>query len=511
MKRMGILIMVVLLGSPAFATTKTVGKSGASFTSIQAAVNSFTEAEVTDGVADVVEIIDGAEYDEQVMIGGLIPNPDSQANGYLNGVIALAKNRDPFTLRGADPNNRPKINPVNVAATAYGVFTNDPGDNFVASFSFMGKDITVQNVQIIQSSELSEQYCMNGQAGNMVFENVLFAHEGEISPGEDLINLNNAHDIAAEGFDNSYTFVDCTFDGTFLDMRNSNSMFYFHGYSAGDAAADGVNLDDIPVRVTFDGCSFINNETATNIRGRDQANHLIVKNCYLTGNAHGIRATGRGSVTIENSIFYQNQNMIDDASKDFGAVEIGERNSHTPALVLKNSLFVDNLIEDFEFLEGTIGLDSRSAAVRFWNGNTNADFMIERCTFVNNPVALRFADTSARARKGTVDNCVFVNSNVAVLTGDDAGGGYLNSGLPAELLEISGSGNIFDGNNIVVEEPTLLPNVNITGSETTVVFENAAVNAGDPFAGPPFVIVSPSGAGADLTQASSIGDFMIYN
>ena len=262
MKKSLYVMLVLVIGLTASATTKTVGKTGAQFTKIQAAIDSFTDAELTDGQADAVEIIDGAVYDEQVMIGNMVANSDSLAAGFLDKSIALDKRKDAFTLRGKDSANRPKINPT-TGLTKYGVSTNDPGDIFAASLSFLGKDINVENVEILQSSVIDgDQYGINGQAGNMVFKNVLFAHSGDTAPGESLICFNNYMADAKEGFDNSYQFIDCTFDGAVGDSRGSGDLFYFHGYTADDATAAGVDVNQYPCKVTFDGCDFLNGGTA---------------------------------------------------------------------------------------------------------------------------------------------------------------------------------------------------------------------------------------------------------
>lgn len=511
-----VIFAVSILSS--FATTKTVGKSGAQFTSIQKAIDSFTETELTDGAADVVEIIDNAEYDEQVVIGGLIADPDGtgQTAGYLDAAIELAKKRDAFTLRGKDSNNRPKINPI-TEGVPYGVFTGDPGDNFVATFSYMGKDITVENVAILQSSIIAEeQYGINGQAGNTTFKNVLFAHAGDTQPGEALLNFNNDVAIAGVGFDNSYTFIGCTFDAAVNGERNSAvDTIYFHGYSQGDADAAGVAVDDIPVNVTFQDCKFLNSDTVSMIRGNAQANNVTVKNCYITENNHGFRASGKGTFVIQDSIFYNNMQNGGDSDNDLGAVETVGRGGFTPALTVKNSLFVDNLSADFASLKGIPGLDFRAAAIRTQNDGVNPDMTIENCTFVNNPVAIRFTDASARARKAIVNKNIFQNCNSSIVTADDANDSYFKSvavDTPVESLVVDGSGNIFDGNFAVVESGNLLPNVKLLGTEAKVTFSKTTIDPADPFAGPPYVVTSgaPTGVGANLGGSTAVSNFMIF-
>lgn len=521
MKKTVLLAVIIAIAiMPSYATTKTVGKSGAQFTSIQKAIDSFTVAELTDGTADVVEIIDGAEYDEQVAIGGLIADPEGsgQREGYLNDAIDLAKKRDPFTLRGKDAKNRPKINPI-TKGVPYGVFTNDPGDNFVATFSYMGKDITVENVEILQSSIIDDdQYGLNGQAGNCVFKNVLFAHSGDKQPGEALLNFNNDVIIAAQGFDNSYSFIDCTFDAAINGERNGAvDTIYFHGYSQGDVDGAGTTADKVPVNVSFEGCKFLNGDVVTMIRGNAQANNIMVNRCYVAENNHGFRASGKGTLTVENSIFHNNMQMGGDSDKDLGVIETVERAGYTPAVTVKNSVFADNLSADFESLKGVGGMEFRAAAIFIRPGGQDPDVTVENCTFVNNPIALRFVDRNKGLfpRNASVNKNIFQNCNSSVLTADENKDSYFFSvdiNTPIEVLNISGSGNVFDGNFVIVENQALLPNIKLQGTEAKVVFNKTTIDPNDPFAGPPFVVSTgaPTGVGANLGGSTSVSDFMIY-
>ncbi|MEW6234377.1 MAG: hypothetical protein AB1656_03230 [Candidatus Omnitrophota bacterium] len=506
---------LIMAAVPSFATTKTVGKSGAQFTSIQKAIDSFTEAEVTDGTPDVVEIIDSAEYDEQVMIGGLIPDPDLKfpetQTGYLDSVIALTAKRDPFTLRGKDPANRPKINPVSPTPVTYGVFTNDVTDHFIATFSYLGININVENIEILQSSVIdADQYGMNGQAGQATFKNVLFAHSGDASAGEALINFNNAADIAGQGFDNSYYFVDCAFDGAINGERSEINSIYFHGYTSGDATEAGVNIEDIAANMTFENCKFLNAEEPMVIRGRDQANNVTLKNCFFSNNLHGARGAGKGSLMVENCIFTKNAIQTGDFENETGAVETAGRSGFTPSVTVKNSLFVDNFNRDEV---GDLGINSKVGSILIKNDGTDPDVSIEQCTFVNDPIAIRFHDASGRPRKATVNNNIFKNAFI-VLTADAYFGNNADAnddGLIQNVIA-NGSGNIFDANKVVVEEQDKLPNVKIQGSDASVVFNNPAIATDDPFSGPPYKVASgaPVGVGADLSPSTTVGEFMLY-
>ncbi len=512
-----VLCGIALIAAPSFATTKTVGKSGADFTSIQAAIDSFTEAEVTDGTPDVVEIIDGEMYDEQVIIGNLIPDPDGLSEGYLDDAIDLALRSDSFTLKGADPENRPSINPIEAEFASYGVFTNDSGDNFVATLSFMGKDINIENIEILQASEINDdQYGMNGQAGNMVFKNVLFAHSGAKAPGEAFVNLNNDIYIADKGFDNSYTFIDCTFDAAVDGARNDNvDTFYFHGYGQGDADEAGINIEDVSVNVVFEGCSFLNSDTITAIRGNAQANHVSFSNCFISNNKQGLIGSGKGTFTVDSSIFYNNQQNGGDADNDYTCLGTTGRSGFTPALTVTNSLFVDNLSADADSLAGLLGFEFRAAAIRIKNDGTDPDITIENCTFVNNPIAIRFTDGSGRPRSASVNNNIFQNCNSSILTADDAADSYFNSvadGDPVTALVVSGANNVFDGNNAVVEDAALLPNVSLEGTEASVTFNNPSIDPSDPFSGPPYTVASgaPADVGANLGGTTAVSEFMIF-
>ncbi len=514
MKKILLTMLGLLLATTGYATTKTVGQSGADFTSIQAAIDSFTTAELTDGEPDVVEIIDDAEYDEQVVIGGL-PPIDEASPGFLDEINA--QDRDSFTLKGSDPNSRPKINPVSGPAVPYGVFNQDTGDNFIATLSYYGKNITVENVEILQSSIIDgDQYGMNGQAGNSVFNNVLFAHSGDVTPGEALINFNNAVDAAGIGVDNTYTFRNCEFDGAIGGERGNVDAIYFHGYKEDDAIAAGVNIDEVPFSSSFEDCKFLNCDTATYIRGRDQSNHVTVRRCYIAGNLHGLRASGKGTFLVESSIFHNNLTQPEDFGEGAGPLETAGRSGFTPELTVTNSLFVDNLnAPDYE---GTFGFTSSPAAIRIRNDGNDSVVTINGNTFVNNPIAIRFVDANGREREAVINSNIFQGSNVAVLTADDAGGSYFESpdatddGL-VQNLSVTGVGNIFDSNNVVVEEQDKLPNVDLGGADASVTFSNTTIDPNDPFAGPPYVVQSGADpdVGADLgEQPSTVGNYMLY-
>ncbi len=516
MKQFLFCLIALAIAMPGFSTTKTVGQSGADFTSIQAAIDSFTEAQVTDGEPDAVEILDGAEYDEQIMIGGLVPNPsDASPTGYLDDAIDLANRRDPFTIRGADPDNRPKINPLTVEATRYGVFTNNGDDNFIATFSFIGKNITVENVEILRASTIdNDQYALNGQAGNMTFNNVLFGQSGEIAPGEDLVNFNNAADIAGLGFDNSYTFKNCVFDGAVGEERGDFSQVYFYGYSESEAADAGVDINAIGPKMTFHGCKFLNGgDNGLIIRGRGQANDVLVQSCYVSNQLHGIVGSGKGTLTIQDSIFHKNQQAeLADVDQDAASVELTGRDGYTPELILENSLFIDNMVADDYF--GAWGGLTRGAAVLLRNDGNDPDITIRNCTFVNNPIAIRFLDAQGRPRNAAINDCIFQNCISAVLTADDPRGSYLTadtvdpqSGFNENLV-INGVGNIFDGNYAIVEDNDLLPNVVLEGEDTGVTFNNALIDPDDPYAGPPYL--NNTGKGGNLEEPVDVKNFMLF-
>jgi len=519
MKKFLIFLLAVTVGTTAFATTKTVSQSGtADFTSIQAAIDSFTEAELSDGTPDEVVILDGESYDEQVVIGSLIPDPEGLEPGYLDDVIAAVQNRDPFTLRGDDSENRPKIDPVSGGGIAHGVFTSDSGDNFIATLSYMGKDISVENIEILQSSLINgDQYGLNGQAGNMAFNNVLFAHSGDAMPGEAFINFNNDVDIIAAGFNNSYTFTDCVFDAAFNGERNDSvDTIYFHGNKQEAADEAGISIDDVGVTALFDGCQFLNSDTVMMIRGRAQANDVTIRNCYIAGNNHGLVGSGKGTFVVENSIFHNNMQIAGDIDNDRGALETTGRDGFTPALTVRNSLFVGNLAADFDSMAGIPGFDTRGAAIRIKNDGTDPDITIDQCTFVDNPIAIRFADDAGRPRTATINNCIFQNNNSSVLTAHDSTADYFLSvadGEPVEALVVTGTNNVFDGNGAIVEDNELLPNVSLEGTEAAVTFDNASIDPADPFAGPPYLVASgaPDGVGANLGASAGGAPIGIFD
>lgn len=514
MKNLLTILFSLVFAATAMATTKTVSQDGSGdFTSIQAAIDSFTTAEITDGEPDEVVILDAAEYDEQIAVN-LPEITASTAGDFLDAAIETAASRDPFTIRGADADARPIIDPISIEGKSYGVFPGDPGDNFTATINFMGVNLTFENLEVRRSGAITDidgddQYGMNGQAGNTVFRNVLFQQMGG---GESLINFNNNAAITANGFDNSYTFENCQFNGSPDDSRGNVTGIYFHGISDGDASGAGVDPANVGANVVFDGCEFRNFERITQIRARQQPNNITVRNSFVTRNRDGFYHNGNGELLIENSIFANNTAEPGDIDQSAGAIMTNEREQITGSVTISNSLFVDNLNAD-EF-QGALGLTSRPAVILIRNGNNaNGLITVENSTFVNNPVVFRFSDPQGREREGVVNNNIFQNSSVAVLTADDVDGGYLTAENITEsgeslTLMVSGTGNVFDGNAIVVETGELLPNVTIEGEELAVTFENPAVDPADPFAGPPYI--PDVDAGANLGEGTSVAEFMLY-
>ena len=297
MKHLVICVMgLTLITTSELATTKTVSQTAgaADFTSIQAAIDSFTEAELQDGVPDEVVILDSATYDEQVILGMMVP-AEGQAEGYLENAIEFNKTMDPFTLRGSDPENPPTIAPTTGSGVAYGVFNDDPGDNYTATLSFLGKDLNVANLQIRYNGTTTE-YGINGQAGNMSFDNVLFGRTGDGTDGDALINFNNDVNLVPEGFNNSYSFNNCTWDATTESGEPyGGDSVYFHGYSADDLNATGLTPEQAAANVQFDNCTFINGNEAVRLRGNAQPNHVTINRCYLTSSINGFMADGAGS------------------------------------------------------------------------------------------------------------------------------------------------------------------------------------------------------------------------
>ncbi len=404
-------------GMNAQAQTVTVGASGADFTSVQAAIDSINP---TNGEPDVIEIIDGGDYDEQIVIGGL-PPIDSASGNFITELVE--QNRDPITIRGVG--DKPTIGKADGAGlTAYGVFENDPGDNFNAGIAFFGEGITIENVEIRQPAGGSA-YGLNGQAKDMTFRDVLFK-PNTTNPEEDFINFNNSDGVAQlfDGTGNSAVFEDCTFDGELEDGSSfSNTFIYYHGINEPLGIVDSF---------TFEGCTFTNvGDSITRLRARSPENQVTnqtMMNCVFENYSGGVlNVDGAGTKVIDGCVFRNLQNAPDLNVDDLiGGVRVRGRSGFTGDLTIRNSIF-SNIGSD-----GALEFENRAGIIITNDGN-DPDVTIEHCTFDGNGTGVRLVDSNTRPRTVTIANSIFSNNVAFGISGDSSTLSYVGSGNEAEL------------------------------------------------------------------------------
>lgn len=467
-KRFVVLAVVAVLsmGMTAMAETVTVGKSGADHTSIQAAIDAVNP---TDGDPDVVQILDGAVYEEQVVIGGL-PPIDVASGTWITDLFN--QNRDPLTLRGPDSGDPPILDADPAALVRYGVFEDDPSDSFNAGIPFFGKDITVENVVIRQPGG-NEAYAINGQGVDVTFRNVLF-QPFTTAFEEDFINFNNSDIIAAlfDNVGNEVLFEDCVFDGELSDGSKYNNTFvYYHGMEPAVKATDSF---------TFTRCSFQNgsdNLTRLRARGADQNDiNMSLIDCLIRDNdGNSLQIDGGGIKTIDRCIFVNNVNGPDDPNLPIGdnaAVRIRGRSGRTGTVTISNSIFSNNASLD----ASTDAEGDQWATILVGNDGDDGPIVIDHCTFDGNGTAVRFADGAARPRTVTISNSIFSNNIGPAITGNGATPSYIGSGFEADLA-LTVKNCLFYSNG--VDDPDIGTNVGAVSGDPG--YANSDALGADPF------------------------------
>lgn len=485
-------VSALFIGANAQAQTVTVGASGANFTSLQAAIDSINP---TNGQADIIEIMDGGDYDEQLVVGGLDP-AESSTGTFITDLVN--QNRDPLVIRGTGA-AKPKIGPSDGGGLVnYSVFENDPlGDNFAAGIAFFGKGITFENVEIRQPA--GSGYAMNGQGVELVFNNVLFK-PNTIDQAEDFINFNNSERIGElfGGTGNSAVFENCVFDGERADgSLTPNTLVYYHGINEPFGIVDSF---------VFKGCTFKNiSSDITRLRSRNPANSAVnqeVLDCVFENiQGGGLSVDGAGEKIVDGSVF-RNHHNAPDVSPDSinGAIQIRGRDGFTGKLTVTDSIFTNN------GLDGASDLENR-AAVIIQNDGTNGDVIIDHCTFDSNGTGIRAIDGAWRPRTVTITNSIFSNhaafgfSGDAVLTG---GTSYVGSGLEADLALTFTNCLFFNnaaGNFDIGAETASVNGDPLYANTTTFALSN----------GSPAIGKATDGSNIGAWQAqTAVNEFMLY-
>lgn len=486
-------VSALFMGVNAQAQTVTVGASGANFTSLQAAIDSINP---TNGQPDIIQIIDGGDYDEQLVLGGLKP-AESVTGTFITDLVN--QNRDPLVIRGTGA-TKPKIGPTTGGGLVnYSVFENDPiGDNFAAGIAFFGKGITIENVEIRQPAGAG--YALNGQGVELVFKDVLFK-PNTTDQSEDFFNFNNSDRIGElfGGTGNSAVFEDCVFDGERSDgSLTTSTMVYYHGINEPLGIVDSF---------VFKGCTFKNiSSDITRLRARVPANSVInqeVIDCVFENiQGGGLAVDGAGQKIIDGSVF-RNHHNAPEVSPDsmVGAIKINGRDGHTGSLTVKNSIFTGIGIE------GALDFENR-AAIIIQNNGVDGDIVVDHCTFDGNGTGIRAIDGSWRPRTVTVTNTIFSNNAAYGFSGDAvlAGGApsYVGSGLEADLA-LTFTNCLFFNNgtgNFDIGTETGSVNADPLFADTTTY----ALSNGSPAIGK-----ATDGSNIGAWQAeTSVSEFMVY-
>lgn len=467
---------LMALGTTVMAQTVTVSQSGgANFTSIQAAIDSI---DATNGVADVIQILDSATYAEQLEVGGPheVPEVSGDANG---GTITdlINSNRDPITLIGT-ADAPAVISPQPGSLASHSVFEDDAeGDNYQATLSYVGSRITFVNLNIQQIG--GDPYGVNGQGVDIEFRDCLFTGvPGTGAPGESRVNFNNSDRIARlyDSVGNDVLFDGCVFDGELDDGSKAEASLYFHGINA-----DGLFSNDSFV---FQDCTFTNmSDDLTALRARNAQEgdvRQVMTNCLFIDNDGPLSFNGGGEKIADGCKFVNNANGPDVNSTDkTGGLVLNGRSGRTGDITITDCIFSNNA----SFEVDTDVATERWAAIVIGNDGDDGPVVIDHCTFDGNGVGVRFFDPAFRVRTVDITDSIFSNNAAAAMTADGSDGStysYIESEGEANL-NLTVTNCLFSNNGIDYDLGTVSGSV--TGDPMYADMDMFSLQAGSPAAG----------------------------
>ena len=409
--------------------------------SVQAAIDAINPV---DGNPDVIRILDGATYEEQVVVGGLPRIVEARGN-FIEDLVA--QNRDPITIVGPVSGERPTLAATPGTLETFGVFQDNPQDNFLAGVAFFGKNITFENLVIYQPGG-EREYGVNGQGKDITFRNCLFKlNPNAAQPGEALMDFANSARIADyhAGVPNSALFDNCVFDGTTEsgDGKYEGNLIYYHGVRHRDPEGTEVYVSSFTfIDTTF--TNFAGRIMALRAGGIDkEALHQTMIRCTFSNNDDPtLQFYGGGRKTADRCIFANNLNVDDiDPLQQMAALQVNQRDRQTGDVTISNCLFSNNA----RVASSSNPNADEFAAVRIDRGEKNGVVVIDHCTFDSNGTAVRFADERAVPRTARISNCIFSNNTGAAVTGDCPKSSYV--GHPGQAnLALTLKNNLFYNN-----------------------------------------------------------------
>lgn len=347
-KTLCVLTVSLAVATASFGATVTVRKDGTgNFLTVDAALESL---DYQDGENDLVLIGPGV-FDGQVTVNAHAGANSTRYPNAFNMTGALVESAylthtDALTLRGENPNDPPVLTVLtgeDRAPQPYGVFPNEPGDFFFASLVMVGNNATFENIDFRHGMI---DYCINGQAAGIVFNDCLFTN-GLAGGGESYGNYNNnieitSHVNAAIAADNEYTFNNCLFDG--LNKVDGISFqpgdaFYFHGY--GEIPLKPNTDPPLYGFTHFSGCTFrdwastihvATTQSGVYYRGLD---NVVVEDCFSDNVSNTLNSRGPGQSTVVN----RNVFKLGGVNSSRG-IEISTRNGGIQRnLIVSNNIF----------------------------------------------------------------------------------------------------------------------------------------------------------------------------
>jgi hypothetical protein len=494
-------LLVLLLIPASFATDVTVRSTGgADFTTIQAALDSIQKGALgKDGTPDTITILDSAVYNEQLNIGNIPASSSHPGNTEAWLALTTPSDLDPITIQGAE-GEMPFIEYTGDMLEDYGVFPDDAGDNFKANIAYLGTSITLKNLVLNYTPEVGSAgaYMLNGQARDLVFEDVLFKYDDDPNTfsGESYINLNNSDILARqEGVDNSNTVLrNCVVDGTqAIFYRTGNEFLYFHGFdSVGTPLTPGLLIENTTFTM-WPECVRMRGRPAD----REYTTVTSIGNFFYE-NGDCLRVEGNGMIKVDQTLFTRNMNDWD-LTRDGGIIYLAERSGWVPAAEISNSVFYNN--GSFE-LGVDEGVPNSAIRVRARTDGNTGPVVIDHCTFDGNGRVIWLSDAD-QARELIFSNSIVSNSDISLLDMTALAG---NPGLVTGTIDaVLGYQNAA----LIVPDDVSFPNLAIADYfEADPLYDPATTNidTNAPWAVPAFELTEPSPAIDRGNDDMTIGD-----
>lgn len=237
-------LLTLCLTTSAVAQVVTVAPSGANFTTVKAAVDSFAPGGPNNGNAadNVITIVQGGVYVE-----------DIAGDPYTTGVLNLSENEN-YTIRCTD---------TNLSATIVGSGGATAGGTALIGFpqTSVGKTLTLENLILLPAFKPDEGTSPNTQSGEAVRVDHRAGHDGGLIAKDILISANNGSNAPASNGTAAATGHYTRFGGSGIRMLGGANRLNLENVTATHCTTGVWDNGDVEIpgthtRVIGPGCRF---------------------------------------------------------------------------------------------------------------------------------------------------------------------------------------------------------------------------------------------------------------